>query len=126
MPSEFMRVVEVPVDQHPERGFAYGDSVIAFDRHRRKDARHFPDYTAKVIAQEPGGSYTVQYRTGERREKVDPAMVFRAGTVRSIEIWFGNLFDYPGAFDADIITLETDFPEKTRDSLMRGILTMRV
>lgn len=125
MPSEFMRVVEVPVEQHPERGFEYGDSVIAFDRHRRKDARHFPDYSAKVIAQEPGGSYTVQYRTGERRENVDPAMVFRAGSVRSIEIWFGNLFDYPGAFDADIVTLETDFPEKTRPALMDGIRSMR-
>ena len=58
--------------------------------------------------------------------KITRFCVSKSGTERTCEVWFGSLFDYPGAFDAEICILETDFPEEMHPHLMECMVTTPV
>lgn len=45
--------------------------------------------------------------------------LFVPESVRTCEIWYGSLFDYPNGFDAQICVLETDFPDEMHPELIR-------
>jgi len=137
-----MRVTELTPDRNPgmtaKDGFKVGDRVDFFDEnipekikqngcHRAIITRVLhnngvPTYNVKL---EMGGKLasikSMLLSTRLRFYNVSRDRLFLPGTARSISIWFGNLFDMPGAFNADICILETDFPLEMRISLIDGL-----
>jgi len=123
MRGKFMKIVEMTLDRVPRGGFTRGSLVVAYDTTLRQDPHDFPNYDAVVVDVNSDGTVVVDYEAGRTGVVVDECFVFARGTNRECEIWFGNLFDYPNGWDADLIIMETDFPEKVRDQLMQGMLT---
>jgi len=109
-----MKIVESPF--LPKRDFKLGESVIAYNKKFRKEKNEKFDYKATVVGF-AGDKIVVRYG-GKRTFKVDLKLVFEPGTERICEIWQGSLFDYPGAWNADICILETDFPAEMHNELI--------
>jgi len=110
----FMKIVERPY--LPRDRFKIGESVIAFNKSFRKGKDEKFDYRATVVGFS-GDKIVVRYE-GNRTFKADLDMVFEPGTERICEIWQGNLFDYPGAWNGEICILETDFPSEMHNELI--------
>jgi len=105
--------------------FRVGDTVIAFNPQLRKRKDDVIDYTARII-NKSGTNYSVQYSKGLVVHKLSQKFIFRAGSIRVLQINMGSLFDCPFAWDCDICVLETDFPNQTKSSLLEGIRKMPI
>merc|ERR550534_1123601 len=114
----FMKIVESPLLKKSE--FKIGDSVIAYNVNFRKNKKEMLDYKATVVGF-VDDKILVSYG-GKKTFKVDVDFVFEPGTERTCEIWQGNLFDYPEAWNGDICILETDFPTEMHCELLSCML----
>jgi len=110
----FMKLVELPFIK--KNDFKIGDSVIAYNVNFRKEKHEILDYRATVVGF-AGEKILVRYE-GKTMFEVDLNLVFEPGTERTCEIWQGNLFDYPEAWNGDICILETDFPPEMHRELV--------
>lgn len=112
--GSFMKIVESSLVK--KSNYKMGDIVIAYNVNLKKNKKDMPDYKATVVGF-AGDQIVVSYG-GKKRYKVDLNFVFEPGTERTCEIWQGNLFDYPGAWNGDLCILETDFPSEMHSELL--------
>jgi len=110
----FMKIVESSFLK--KNNYKIGDSVIAYNVNLKKNKKEMLDYRATVVGF-AGDQIVVSYG-GKKTFKVDLNFVFEPGTERTCEIWQGNLFDYPEAWNGDICILETDFPAEMHSQLL--------
>merc|ERR1719204_443662 len=112
-----MKIVEI--SPYAKIDFRIGDCVVAYDINLRTDKYQKFDYHAIVVGLSDD-KVTVQYQD-HRTLEVNRTYVFVPGTERTCEIWKGSLFDYPGAWDADMCILETDFPIEMHKELITSM-----
>lgn len=112
--NEFFKIVECVQNKK----LRVGMQVICFHCSLREHKHRLPDYHA-VILEISGPLCSVKYSDGMILNDVQIEYVFTPENVRTLEIYAGNIFHHPNAWDCDMCVLETDFPSETHAELLK-------
>jgi len=116
--NEFFKIVECV----QKKALSVGMQVLCFHTSLRPSKHTFPDYHA-VILEISGPLCSVKYNNGKILNDVQLEFVFAPEDVRTLEIYAGNIFHHPHAWDCEVCILETDFPSETHAELLRCMAT---
>lgn len=116
--NEFFKIVECVQN----KTLSVGMPVVCFHTTLRPSKHIFPDYNA-VLLEISGPLCSVKFNDGRILNDVQLEFVFSPENVRTLEIYAGNIFHHPTAWDCEVCILETDFPSETHAELLKCMAT---